>query len=262
MSYDDFKMAYDNLDKPISPKPAAHPGAGTNGAASGSVPASNKFPRDVKTEKRGPGRPPKNPTLRGSVPTQVGTERARESMAAAPAPSAYTAKPDPGQDSAGVRGLFQMAAGISAGISWGVLGIDYFTALSTWQFTDAELARLEKPGGPFFEKYAPMLDGYGIELEFAGVLLPILSAKIFAIIALKRRLDAEKKLPAAAGSPSRSASVTEIRPADTREPAAAASPQPTADATDESRAPADSPGSPPSAFSHNQVDTSAELVVL
>jgi hypothetical protein len=245
----------------LSPKPAAHPGAGTNGAAPGSVPASKKFPHDVKNEKRGPGRPPKNSALRGSPPATAGAERARETAAAAPAPSTYTAKPASEPGFAGVRGLFQMAAGISAGISWGVLGIDYFTALKTWQFSEAELLQLEKPGAPFLDKYAPLLDDYGIELEFAGALLPILSGKIFAIIALKRKLDAEKKLPPAAGSPSRSASVTEIRPAtnaEAREPAAAASPQPTMHA-DESRATADSL---PSAFEHNQVDTKAELVTL
>jgi hypothetical protein len=155
-----------------------------------------------------------------------------------------------------------MTAGICAGITWAALKVPYFQALTAWQFTDRELAQIEKPGSLILEKYAPYLDAWGVELEFAGVLLPILTGKMFAIIAMKQALDAKKDSPPAGVAPK--GSVSEIRPAKTpekRESAAAAPEQPT-HANTESPASADSAGGPPSAFMHSEVDRGAELVNL
>jgi len=152
-----------------------------------------------------------------------------------------------------------MASGISAGISWAALKIDYLKALSVWQFTPAELAQLEGPSALFLEKYGPMLDDYGVEIQFAGAVLPILTGKIFAILALKRAIEEKNSLPAPAAAAPK-ASVTAIRPeADTtrREPEPA--PQINHDRPEHEEP---SPGGLPSAFLHKNVDNSAELVAL
>jgi hypothetical protein len=226
---------------------------------------TKKFPRaEDKNAKRGPGRPPKVSPQRGGASTSVGASRAGESPAAVPSPASYAPKPTPQElGQAGTRGLMQMTAGICAGITWAALKVPYFQALSAWQFTDRELDQIEKPGSLILEKYAPYLDAWGVELEFAGVLLPILTGKMFAIIAMKQALEARQDSPPA-GVASKGAPVSEIRPAkppEKRESAAAA-PEHTSHGSAESPAQADSPGAPPSAFAHNAVDRSAELLSL
>lgn len=213
-----------------------------------------KFPRAGETAKRGPGRPPKVSVQRGGLSSEG--SRASEIPAAAPAP--YSAKADPGMPGASVRGLLQMAAGISAGISWAALKIPYMTALGIWQFSPAELDQIEKPGAPFLEKYAPLLDQWGIEIEFAGVLLPILTTKVFAILAAKRALEEQNKMRPATGEKN----VRSIRqePARTGSAAAAANAEPPHTAA--ASPAAATPPAPPDAFTHQAVDTAAELVSL
>ena len=151
-----------------------------------------------------------------------------------------------------------MASGISAGITWAALKIDYLAALQVWQFTDKELAQLEGPSALFLEKYGPMLDDYGVEIQFAGAVLPILTGKIFAILALKRAMEKTDSLPAPAAAPK--ASVTTIRPeADTTRREAEPAPQTNHDRPEHEDP---SPGGLPSAFLHNKVDREVELVNL
>lgn len=248
-------------DEKKSISPDSSPESTARPATPPAAPAK-KFPRaEDKSAKRGPGRPPKVSPQRGGVPAQSVTSRAVESPAAAPAPAPFTAvKPAENPGQAGTRGLMQMTAGICAGITWAALKVPYFQALQAWQFTKAELDQIEGPGGQMLEKYAPYLDAWGLEFEFAGVLLPILTGKMFAIIAMKQALDAKKDSPAASAPKT---PVTPIRPAtppEKRESAAAA-PEHTTRASAEATTSADSP-EPPSAFAHNAVDRAAELITL
>ncbi|HLZ12541.1 MAG TPA: hypothetical protein VKP58_08135 [Candidatus Acidoferrum sp.] len=246
----------------ISPDPATthreKPAEGSNGRPSTPAAAvpTKKFSRAEEIPaKRGPGRPPKIEVQRGGAEAPASASRGTTFPAAAPAPSASPAKPD--AMISGARGLLQMAAGISAGITWAALKIDYMAALSVWQFTPKELEQIEGPTYVFLEKYGPMLDDYGIEIQFAGAILPILTAKVFAILAMKRAIEKQtSSLP----PPQQPPAVTPIRPeanSNRREPDPPA-PTPTPQASEN-----DSPaGDLPSAFLHNKVDSATELVIL
>jgi hypothetical protein len=145
-------------------------------------------------------------------PVSNSPERARAQSADSPAPAPYTAKPDPGMPAGVVRGLMQAVAGVNAMITNLSVGLPMEQAFRIWQFTDAELHAIEKPGTPLIEKYAPMLESWGLEIELAGILGPILIAKIFAIITAKRLLDAQaKEAKPAAQADKPAASPTPIR---------------------------------------------------
>jgi hypothetical protein len=162
------------------------------------------------------------------------------------------------------RGIFQMVAGMNGVITYFALKIPVWQAIQLWQFTPDELVKLEGPGNHFFDKYAPLLENYGVEIEFAGALLPILTAKVFAVIAAKQVLEANKSPQPAAGNARKSAPVSEIRPAASSDEraAAATAPQPTNQTTDARAASAARDGDLPDAFTHADVDRAAELVSL
>jgi hypothetical protein len=141
-----------------------------------------------------------------------------------------------------VRGLMQAVAGVNAMITTMSVGLPMDQAFRIWQFSDAELHAIEKPGLPLAEKYLPMLEEWGMEIELAGVLGPILIAKIFAIVTAKKLLDAAKKETAASAPKSDAAkSPTPIR--------AVPPAQPHTPATRSTEAPAPAAVSLPSAFS-------------
>jgi hypothetical protein len=154
----------------------------------------------------------------------------------------------------------QLLGGTLALGSHFALKLPLLQAGEIWTFSKDELDRIEGPGGPFLEKYAPFLDAWALELDFAGAIIPIVGAKIFAVIAAKRALEAaDKKGPAAAPRKA----VTEIRPSSTE--AAAAAPAQTETTTGEDARPAaslDPVSKLPDAFTHQRVDTSAEPLAL
>ncbi len=216
---------------------------------------------DEALPKRGPGRPPKISPPRG-VPANAGT-RAAEAQAAGPALApAYSAKPDPGMAAAGVRGLLQMTSAISATITHFALKLDFAECFKLWQFSEAELRGIEGPGARFLEKYTPALDVYGVELEFAAAFLPVFSAKVFAIIAAKRALQDQQKFEPPVRQPAQpSVSSAEARSSAPREESPSATrntPSPEA----ASAASGDSSGALPSAFTNQEIDREAELVMM
>lgn len=247
------------------------PSAGTTLNAKPELPArpatipdgpAKKFPRAEESKtKRGPGRPPKISPTRGEA-SDSAASRVGESSASAPAPSPYTAKaPASPLDGMGIRGLMQLLGGSCALMTHFSLKISLIEAGQIWTFSKEELDRIEGPGGPFLEKYAPFLDAWAIELDFAGAMIPIVGAKLFAVIAAKKALEAKKdSQPPAGVGPKRP--VSEIRPAASsdREAATATAPQPTNHTPDAASAASD--GKLPSAFAHSDVDQAAELVSL
>ncbi len=151
-----------------------------------------------------------------------------------------------------------MASGISAGITWAALKVEYLAALQIWQFTPAELAQLEGPTSVMLEKYGPALDDYGVEIQFAGAILPILTSKIFAILALKRAMEKQpSSLPPAAAPAKQPTPIRQEANSTRRDPDP---PAPTQAQPESENASPD--GNLPSAFLHKQIDGGMELVNL
>jgi hypothetical protein len=159
-----------------------------------SLPPAKKFERaESPAAKRGPGRPPKPNLSRGPADSQVSAGRTGAATAAASAP-AYTAKPDPGPLSApaAIRGLLNTLTPIAGMVTAMATKIELLKAIQIWQFSESELRQIEKPGGAFLEKYAPYLDDFGIEIEFAGACFSVIFPKMLAIVAAKKLLEASQ----------------------------------------------------------------------
>jgi hypothetical protein len=252
-------MAYEK--KPVHFDRVIPPSAGDTPNAKPELPArpasppdgpAKKFPRAEETPaKKGPGRPPKIPATRGEASKAPAASRAAESPAVAPA--LFPHKPDP-LEGMGIRGLMQLLGGTCALATHFTLKLSLIEAGTIWTFSKEELDRIEGPGGPFLGKYAPFLDAWSVELDFAGALIPIVGAKLFAVLAAKKALEAKNLQPPPGVGPKK---VSEIRPA----PAATAAP-PTNETADTraASAGADAESPLPSAFEHTRVDDRAELL--
>lgn len=181
-------------------KETPHP---TNTAASLPPPAK-KFARAIPpAPKRGPGRPPKPESSRGNTKPFGSVSADGPSTVAAPghASPAVVEISAP----AAVRGLLKAITPLAGVATAMATKLDLMYSMQIWTFSEKELREIETPGGAFLEKYAPSIDNFGVEIEFAGAVFSVVFPKILAIVAAKKLLEKSQAsrpaAPAAAAAP-------------------------------------------------------------
>ncbi len=195
-------------------KPTSSPKNESPSSPATATPTPKNFQREGSAPpspaKRPVGRPRKDATPAGGKPASV-----------APTPAAVqvtapkTAYPDPAPMSApmAVKGLLQAMTPIAGMVTAMATKIELMKAIDIWRFSDRELETIAKPGGAFMEKYAPSLDSFGVEIEFAGACFQVVFPKILAIVAAKKIIEAaeKKETPAAAAAEPAKPAPTPIR---------------------------------------------------
>lgn len=176
-------------------KPTSSPKNESPSSPATATPTPKNFQREGSappaTAKRGPGRPRKDSAPAGG-----------KSASAAPTPPAVavtapvkTAYADPAPMSApmAVKGLLQAMTPIAGMVTAMATKIELIKAIEIWRFSETELNTIAKPGGAFMEKYAPSLDAFGVEIEFAGAVFQVVFPKVLAIVAAKKIIEAADK---------------------------------------------------------------------
>jgi hypothetical protein len=205
--------------KPTNPASVSNPAKETPTPSSNGVSSTpaKKFARAIPpAPKRGPGRPPKPDSSSRGNTKPFGSVSADGNSATVAAPGHASTAAVEISAPAAVRGLLKAVSPLAGMVTAMATKIDLMTAMQIWQFSERELKEIETPGGAFLEKYAPSIDSFGVEIEFAGALFTVMFPKMLAIVAAKKLLEKS----AGAARPVAPAAAAPPRPA----PAAAAAP--------------------------------------